>query len=69
MTAAANGLHQRRAAGEQKECNGGMAQRKNRGDDTRRPGADGDRSTVSRKLSTYHVVSATLLQVLAAVQI
>lgn len=33
------------------------------------PEADVDRSTVNRKLSTYHVVSATLLQVLAAVQI
>ena len=28
MTATANGLHQRRAAGEQKECNKGMMQRK-----------------------------------------
>lgn len=37
MTATASGLHQRRAAGEQKECNGGMTQRENRGDDTRRP--------------------------------
>lgn len=68
MTAAANRLHQRRAAGEQKECNGGMTQRKNRGDAHAAPQADGDRSAVSRKLSTYHVVSATLLQVLAAVQ-
>ncbi len=45
-----------------------MMQRKNRGDAHAAPQADGDRSAVSRKLSTYHVVSATLLQVLAAVQ-
>lgn len=69
MTATTNGLHQRRAAEEQKECNKGMMQRKIGATTLAAPEADGDRSTASRKLSTYHVVSATLLQVLAAVQI
>lgn len=69
MTTKVNGLHQRRAAGEQKECNKGMMQRKIGAAILAAPQVDGDRSTASRKLSTYHVVSATLLQVLAAVQI
>lgn len=69
MTAAANGLHQRCAAGEQKECNGGMTQRKKTGRRYSPPRKDDmDRSAISRKFSTYHVVSGTLLQVLAAVQ-
>lgn len=49
MTAAANGLHQRRAAGEQKECNGGMTQRKNRGDALAAPQANGDQSLMRFK--------------------
>ena len=69
MTTAANGLHQRRAAGNKKSAMAGWRREKTGATTLTAPEVDGDRSTVSRKLSTYHVVSATLLQVLAAVQI
>lgn len=68
MTTTANGLHQRRAAGEQKECNKGMMQRKTGATTLAAPGGDVDQYAICCRPGCYQFSNAILLQVLAAVQ-